>query len=71
MGNVFIQAQLEPFRVDQDELQVIGTCLIEDRHQKRIDEHTLARARRAGDKQVGHGGQFRHANPPVQIAPHR
>ena len=70
MRDVFIKTQLEPFRVDQHQLHFVGAGFEQDGHHERVDEDAFASARGAGDKQVRHGRQFRHANPPVQVAPH-
>src|SRR5208283_1595980 len=71
MRNPLVQIQLQPLRIYQHHLHFVRRRLVQNRHHQRIDEHALARARRAGNQQVRHRRQIRHPDPPVQISPHR
>ena len=55
--NAFVRRQFHHLRVDQDHPDLVGGGARQQRHQHRVDEAGLARARRAGDQQVRHLGE--------------
>ena len=52
--------QLHAFRIDHDQFEVIRVIVQHKRHGDRRDADGLARVGRAGDQQVGHGGEVRN-----------
>src|SRR6266705_3871343 len=70
MWNVFVKTQFQTLWIHKYHFHVVRAGLEQDGHHERVDEHALAGTGRTGNEQVRHGGQFRHANPPVQVTPH-
>jgi hypothetical protein len=58
--NVFIETQLEAFRIDQDNFNFIGARSIKNRDQQRVHAYGFTCARGAGDQEMRHFGQVRY-----------
>ena len=58
--DAIVIGQLHPFRVNQDQAQIVGGVVEQETGQDGIDAHRFARAGRTGNQQVRHGRQVRN-----------
>ncbi len=70
MRNAFVVAQFQPLRVDQNQAHLIGSRLVQNRHDHGVDGHALACARRAGNQQVRHSRQVGGDDAAVDVFAH-
>ena len=64
---VLVDLELDHLRVDQDQLDLVGPRLEEDRGDERVDADALARAGRAGDQEMRHRAQVVHDRLAVDV----
>ena len=62
-----VDLELDHFRVDQDQLDLVGARLEDDRRDEGVDRDALARPGRAGDQQVGHPAKVVHDRLAVDV----
>ena len=56
MGELVVDVQLHLLGVDEDQLYLIGGCLVEQGYDQRVDAYRFTHTGRTCDEQVGHLG---------------
>ena len=67
MGYAFVNPQLQPLRIDQNQPHLLGSRLVENGHDHGVDGHALTRSGRACNQQVRHARQIRHHNAAINV----
>ena len=67
MRDVVVNRQLQHFRIDHDELALIGGQPVQQRHDHGVDGDRFARAGGSGDQQMRHAGEIDHHRAAADI----
>ena len=68
--NALIRRELDALRVDEDEANLCGSCPHQNRGNHRVDERRFTGARCTRDEKVGHFGEVRDNELPLNVFTH-
>src|SRR5580704_5028897 len=69
--NIFVDRQLEHLWIDQDQANVVGGSIEQNRRNHRVERNRLTRSGRAGDQQMRHFGEVGGDRTPRDILAER